>query len=63
MNSEIFLMNTIQLQKKITLINDVRIVETENEKLVIKKRNADLEEIFNYLKSRSFEYIPEIICI
>ena len=47
--------------KKITLINDVIIVETENEKLVIKKRNTDLEEIFNYLKSRSFEYIPEII--
>lgn len=47
--------------KKITLINNVRIVETENEKIVIKKRNADLEEIFNYLKSRSFEYIPEII--
>lgn len=49
------------ITKKITLINNVRIVETENEKLVIKKRNSDLEEIFNYLKSRSFEYIPEII--
>ena len=36
------------ITKKITLINDVRIVETENEKLVIKKINSDLEEIFNY---------------
>lgn len=49
------------ITKKITLINDVRIVETETEKLVIKKRDDNLEEIFNYLKSRSFEYIPEII--
>jgi len=49
------------ITKKITLINNVRIIETEHEKLVIKKRNNDLEEIFNYLKSRSFEYIPEII--
>lgn len=49
------------ITKKITLINNVKIVETETDKLVIKKRNTDLEEIFNYLKSRSFEYIPEII--
>lgn len=48
------------LTKKITLINNVKIVETDTDKLVIKKRNTDLEEIFNYLKSRSFDYIPEI---
>lgn len=63
MNSELrnlFDKNNI-ITKKITLINNVRIVETDNEKLVIKKRNTALEEIFNYLKSRSFDYIPEII--
>ena len=63
MNSELrnlFDKNNI-ITKKITLINNVRIVETDNEKLVIKKRYTALEEIFNYLKSRSFDYIPEII--
>ena len=49
------------ITKKITLINNVRIVETDTEKMVIKKRNADLEKIFNYLKTRSFEYVPKII--
>ena len=50
MNSELrnlFDKNNI-ITKKITLINNVRIVETDNEKLVIKKRNTALEEIFNY---------------
>ena len=47
--------------KKITLINDVRIVDTGEEKLVIKKRNTNLEELFKYLKSRSFDYFPKII--
>lgn len=49
------------ITKKITLVGDVRIIETDTDKLVIKKRGHDLDEIFKYLKSRSFEYIPEII--
>lgn len=47
--------------KKITLINDVRIVDTGNEKLVIKKREKNLADLFQYLRSRSFDYFPEVI--
>lgn len=63
MNSEIrklFDKNNI-ITKKITLVGNVRIIETESDKLVIKKRGDDLDKIFTYLKSRSFDYIPEII--
>lgn len=49
------------ITRKITLVGNVRIVETDDDKLVIKKRVNDLDETFKYLKSRSFEYIPEII--
>jgi len=47
--------------KKITLINNIRIVDTGDEKLVIKKRKENLDELFQYLKSRSFNYFPEIV--
>lgn len=47
--------------KKITLIRGVRIVDTGNERLVIKKRENDLGDLFRYLRSRSFDYFPEIV--
>lgn len=47
--------------RKITLINDVRIVDTGSERLVIKKRDNELDGLFRYLRSRSFDYFPEII--
>lgn len=47
--------------KKITLTNGVKIVDTGSEKLVIKKRKNNLDGLFRYLKSRSFDYFPEII--
>lgn len=47
--------------KKITLKNNVRIIESNNEKLVIKRRDKDLKDIYKYLKSRSFDNFPEIL--
>lgn len=47
--------------KKLTLINNIRIVDTGDEKLVIKKREKKLDDLFHYLRSRSFECFPEII--
>jgi len=43
---------------KITLKNGVRII---NNSYVIKKKNKDLINMYNYLLSRSFDYFPEII--
>ena len=42
----------------ITIKNKVRIIDN---KYVVKKKNKELENTFNYLKSRSFNYFPEII--
>jgi len=44
--------------KKITLKNGVKIV---NNQYVIKKKNSQLKDVYNYLLSRSFDYFPDII--
>lgn len=49
------------LTKKVTLKNNVRIIDSGNEQFVIKRRDKSLEELFKYLKSRSFDYFPEIV--
>lgn len=43
---------------KITIKKNVRIIDN---KYVIKKKNNSLNDIFNYLSSRSFNYFPEVI--
>lgn len=57
---ELFDENKI-ITKKITLKNNVRIIENEDNKLVIKRRDKDLNNVYKYLKSRSFEYFPEVL--
>lgn len=47
--------------QKITIKNNVRIISTKDKNYVIKKKNKDLNKTYNYLKSRSFNYFPEII--
>ena len=49
------------ITKKITLKNSVRIIEGDTEKLVIKRRDKDLSELYKYLKSRSFDCFPDIL--
>ena len=51
----------INNSKKITLKNSVRIIEGDNERLVIKRRDKDLSELYKYLKSRSFDCFPDIL--
>lgn len=46
--------------KKIEKKNNVVIVSTDNGKYVIKKSHVD-EKVLNYLKSRNFEYLPDLI--
>ena len=47
--------------KKITIKNNIRMIETDDEVLVIKKKEHDLGPLYKYLKSRSFDYFPEIL--
>ena len=49
------------ITQKITLKNNVRIIDTGTEQFAIKKRDKDLTNLYKYLKSRSFDYFPEII--
>ncbi len=46
---------------KITIAGKAIIVDTDSGKYVIKKKNKDLKDLFNYLDSRSFNNYPEII--
>ena len=57
---ELFDQNNI-ITKKITLKNDIRIIDTGQDRLVIKKRDQELNSLYHYLKSRSFDYFPEIV--
>lgn len=43
---------------KLTIRNNARIID---DKIVLKKRNNDLDKVYSYLKSRSFDYFPSII--
>lgn len=57
---ELFDKNNI-ITKKITIKNNVRIIDSGDEQFVIKKRTKDLDGLYKYLKSRSFNYFPEIL--
>ena len=57
---ELFDKNNI-ITKKITLKNNVKIIDDGNDRLVIKRRDKDLNDIYKYLKSRSFDFIPNLI--
>lgn len=46
------------MSKKITIRNSVKIIDN---KYVIKKKKNDINNIYNYLLSRSFDYFPSVI--
>lgn len=47
--------------KKITIKNNVRILENDEDIYVYKKRRKDLDNTYQYLLSRSFDYFPKKI--
>lgn len=57
---ELFDRNNI-ITKKITLKNSVRIIDSGDNQFVIKRRDKALDNIYRYLKSRSFEYFPGLV--
>ena len=57
---ELFDENNI-ITKKITLKNNVRIIDSGKDRLVIKRRDKDLQNTYKYLKSRSFDYFPDLV--
>lgn len=47
--------------KKYIKKNKVTYIETDKEKYIIKEKNKNNNYIYNYLKSRNFDYIPKIL--
>lgn len=52
--------NDIKL-RKLTIKGNVKIIDADNSKYVIKKKNKEIKKIYKYLSSRSFENYPKII--
>ena len=46
------------MKNKITIKNSVKIID---DSYCIKKKKKDLDKVYNYLLSRSFDYFPEIL--
>jgi len=46
---------------KITIKNNIKIINTNRGNYVLKKDEKELENTYNYLLSRSFDYFPKII--
>lgn len=57
---ELFDDNNI-ITKKITLKNNVRIIDDGEKQFVIKRRDKSLNDLYKYLKSRSFDYFPKVL--
>ena len=57
LNYKLFKENGIVL-KEIKKINNVYIVSDNKNKYVVKEKSNNLDDIFNYLKSRNFKYFP-----
>lgn len=57
---ELFDENQI-VTKKITLKNNIRIIDSGEEQFVIKRREKSLNKLYKYLKSRSFDYFPDML--
>jgi len=47
------------LAKKITLKGNVKIIDDGDKRYVIKKKKKNLNDVYKYLSSRSFEYYPK----
>lgn len=47
--------------KKITIRGKVKILETDEDKIVIKPKKKELEPLFNYLNTRGLDIYPDII--
>ena len=57
---ELFDNNNI-ITKKITIKNNVRIIDSGEERFVIKRKDKDINDIYKYLRSRSFDFFPDIM--
>ncbi len=60
MNS-VDLLTEIYKPLRVTLNKSVKIFDTMDGKFIVKKKEKDINELFNYLKSRNFHNVPKLI--
>lgn len=51
----------IKKNNKLTLLKSVRLIKNNENKYIIKRKNNNIKDIYNYLNSRSFDYYPKLI--
>lgn len=53
--------NLIKKNNKLTLLKSVRLIKNNENKYIVKRKNNNIKDIYNYLNSRSFDYYPKLI--
>ena len=53
--------NLIKKNNKLTLLKSVRLIKNNENKYILKRKNNNIKDIYNYLNSRSFNYYPKLI--
>lgn len=61
MNNSLEILKRIYKPYRYTLKGNVTLLHTTSGDFVVKKKNGNIKEIYNYLKSRNFEYFPNLI--
>lgn len=53
--------NLIKKNNKLTLLKSVRLINNNENKYILKRKNNNIKDIYNYLNSRSFDYYPKLL--
>ena len=51
----------VKKNNKLTLLKSVRLIKNNENKYIVKRKNNNIKDIYNYLNSRSFDYYPKLI--
>ena len=51
----------VKKNNKLTLLKSVRLIKNNENKYILKRKNNNIKDIYNYLNSRSFDYYPKLI--
>ena len=49
----------VKKNNKLTLLKSVRLIKNNENKYILKRKNNNIKDIYNYLNSRSFDYYPK----
>lgn len=61
MNKSIEVLKSIYKPYRITIKGNATILETTSGTYVVKKKQNNINELYNYLNSRNFDYFPELV--